>query len=129
MWCYSARYWRLPNMITGNTSAARPCLPGLRFLVWAAEYQRVRVPSPRPVHPEPAPGPRLRRAVLATIEPQKRLAPHVHVAMRGTVSRAELRQIIAATYHQVWWPSTDVVRFEGDRLPVWHEPARHQGPG
>jgi hypothetical protein len=59
---------------------------------------------------------------FATIEPQRRLAPHVHIAMRGTVSRAELRQIIAATYHQVWWPSTDVVRFEGDRLPVWHEP-------
>ena len=58
---------------------------------------------------------------FATIEPQRRLAPHVHIAMRGTVSRAELRQIIAATYHQVWWPSTDVVRFEGDCLPVWHE--------
>ena len=38
---------------------------------------------------------------FATIEPQRRLAPHVHVAMRGTLSRAELRQIIAATYHQV----------------------------
>jgi hypothetical protein len=58
---------------------------------------------------------------FAAIEPQKRLAPHVHMAMRGTVSRAELRQIIAATYHQVWWPSTDEVRFEGDHLPVWHE--------
>ncbi|HEY6279328.1 MAG TPA: replication initiator, partial [Streptosporangiaceae bacterium] len=58
---------------------------------------------------------------FATVEPQKRLAPHVHIAMRGTISRAELRQIIAATYHQVWWPSTDHVRLEGDRLPVWHE--------
>ena len=43
--------------------------------------------------------------------------------MRGTVSRADLRQVIAATYHQVWWPSTDAVRFDGDRLPVWHEPS------
>jgi hypothetical protein len=25
---------------------------------------------------------------FATIEPQRRLAPHVHVAMRGTISRA-----------------------------------------
>ncbi len=41
--------------------------------------------------------------------------------MRGTVSRTELRQVIAATYHQVWWPSTEEVRFDGDRLPVWHE--------
>src|SRR5690348_13207941 len=58
---------------------------------------------------------------FAAIEPQKRLAPHVHIAIRGTVSRAELRQIIAATYHQVWWPPTDHVRFDGDRLPVWDE--------
>jgi hypothetical protein len=58
---------------------------------------------------------------FATIEPQRRLAPHVHVAMRGTLSRAELRQIIAATYHQVWWPATDQVRFDGDYLPIWYE--------
>jgi replication initiator protein RepSA len=58
---------------------------------------------------------------FAAIEPQQRLAPHVHVAIRGTVSRAELRQIIAATYHQVWWPSTDEARFAGAHLPAWHE--------
>ena len=28
---------------------------------------------------------------FATIEPQRRLAPHVHVAMRGTISRTELQ--------------------------------------
>ena len=44
---------------------------------------------------------------FAAIEPQQRLAPHVHMAIRGTVSRADLRQVLAATYHQVWWPSTD----------------------
>ena len=58
---------------------------------------------------------------FATIEPQKRLAPHAHIAFRGAISRADLRAVIAATYHQVWWPRTDVVRYEGDRLPVWHE--------
>jgi hypothetical protein len=58
---------------------------------------------------------------FATIEPQRRLAPHVHVAMRGTISRSELRQILTATYHQVWWPATDEVRFDGDYLPVWYE--------
>ena len=26
-WCHSARYWRLPHMITGNKSSARPGLP------------------------------------------------------------------------------------------------------
>jgi len=50
--------------------------------------------------------------------------------MRGTLSRAELRQIIAATYHQVWWPSTQDVRFAGEWLPVWHEAAdRYLDPG
>ncbi len=58
---------------------------------------------------------------FAAIEPQRRLAPHVHMAIRGTISRNDLRQVIAATYHQVWWPGTDSVRFEGGNLPEWHE--------
>jgi hypothetical protein len=58
---------------------------------------------------------------FAAVEPQKRLAPHVHLAIRGTVSRADLRQVLAATYHQVWWPSTAEIRFDADQLPVWHE--------
>src|SRR5260370_20356 len=36
---------------------------------------------------------------FASIEPQQRLAPHVHIAMRGTVSRNDLRKVIAPTYH------------------------------
>ena len=58
---------------------------------------------------------------FAAVEPQRRLAPHIHLAMRGTVSRAELRRVLAATYHQVWWPDTSIVRFDGDQLPVWDE--------
>ena len=58
---------------------------------------------------------------FAAVEPQKRLAPHVHVAIRGTVSRAALRQVLAATYHQVWWPSTAEVKHDDAHLPVWHE--------
>ena len=58
---------------------------------------------------------------FAAVEPQRRLAPHVHVAIRGTISRTELRQVLAATYHQVWWPpATQVTNGEGN-LPVWHE--------
>ena len=52
---------------------------------------------------------------FAAVEPQRRLAPHVHIAMRGTVSRAELRRVLAATYHQVWWPSTTTVKYDGGR--------------
>ncbi|MEV7011148.1 replication initiator [Streptosporangium sp. NPDC051022] len=58
---------------------------------------------------------------FATVEPQKRFAPHLHMAIRGTLPRAEIKQIAAATYHQVWWPSVDQVRFEGEHLPVWAE--------
>jgi hypothetical protein len=58
---------------------------------------------------------------FAVIEPQRRLAPHIHIALRGTISRTELRQVIAATYHQVWWPATDTPAFDGDHLPVWDE--------
>jgi len=41
--------------------------------------------------------------------------------MRGTVARAEIRRVLAATYHQVWWPSTSTVKYDGDQLPVWDE--------
>src|SRR5450755_2186997 len=58
---------------------------------------------------------------FAAVEPQRRLAPHIHLAMRGTVSRTELRRVLAATYHQVWWPDTSVVRFDDGALPVWDE--------
>ncbi|WP_433242957.1 replication initiator [Actinomadura nitritigenes] len=64
---------------------------------------------------------------FATVEPQRRLAPHLHMAIRGTISRAELRQVVAATYHQVWWPSTDQVVYSGDRLPVWDDAAGENG--
>jgi hypothetical protein len=58
---------------------------------------------------------------FAAIEPQNRLAPHVHIATRGSIARADLRRVLAATYHQVWWPGTDTARFDGDHLPAWHE--------
>jgi hypothetical protein len=62
---------------------------------------------------------------FAAVEPQRRLAPHIHIALRGTLARSELRQVLAATYHQVWWPDTSTVRFEGDHLPVWDEQGRN----
>jgi hypothetical protein len=55
---------------------------------------------------------------FAAVEPQRRLAPHLHLAMRGTVSRVELRQVAAATYHQVWWPQHDRVVYDCV-LPAW----------
>ncbi|WP_245627838.1 replication initiator [Actinomadura oligospora] len=66
---------------------------------------------------------------FAAVEPQRRLAPHLHMAIRGTISRRELRQVVAATYHQVWWPSTDHVVYPDERLPVWDEVAGDDGQG
>ena len=58
---------------------------------------------------------------MGAVEPQRRLAPHLHVLLRGTISRADLRQTVAATYHQVWWPATDRVAYSGRHLPVWDD--------
>ncbi|MFI2228948.1 replication initiator [Nocardia testacea] len=73
----------------------------------------------------------LRRAVgwnvqyYGTVEPQKRGAPHLHILIRGTVPRDIIRQVTAATYHNVWWPphDRDSEVYPGDILPVW-DPVR-----
>nr|WP_308170257.1 replication initiator [Acrocarpospora catenulata] len=65
---------------------------------------------------------------FAVVEPQKRRAPHLHMAIRGTLPRAELRRVVAATYHQVWWPAVDVVRFDGEHVPVWQDGAGYADP-
>ena len=57
---------------------------------------------------------------FAAVEPQRRLAPHIHIALRGTIARAEIRRVLAATYHQVWWPPVSEVKYDGE-LPVWDE--------
>ncbi len=49
--------------------------------------------------------------------------------MSISISRAELRQVLAATYHQVWRPPTSDVRHDDAHLPVWHEAsARYLDP-
>ncbi|MEH0841902.1 replication initiator [Micromonospora sp. CPCC 205711] len=55
------------------------------------------------------------------VEPQRRLAPHAHFAIRGTIPRAVLRQVAAATYHQVWWPPADELVYELEHPPVWDD--------
>jgi hypothetical protein len=60
---------------------------------------------------------------FGALEPQRRLAPHLHAALRGTIARKDLRLVAAATYLQVWWPSTDEVIFPDQHLPEWDEAA------
>ncbi|GGM99636.1 hypothetical protein GCM10011609_42470 [Lentzea pudingi] len=55
---------------------------------------------------------------FATVEPQKRAAPHLHAALRGSIPHEVIRLVTAATYHQVWWPNHDE-RVYVDRLPAW----------
>ncbi len=60
---------------------------------------------------------------FAVIEPQRRAAPHAHYAIRGTLPRAVVKELTAATYANIWWPSTSTVYYAGARLPVWDEDA------
>lgn len=60
---------------------------------------------------------------FATVEPQKRLAMHLHAAVRGTIPRKLLREVTRATYHQVWWPHHDHPIYSEDNPPVWDEDA------
>jgi Replication initiator protein, pSAM2 len=59
---------------------------------------------------------------FATIEPQRRLAPHLHAAIRGTIPRRIVREVRAATYHQVWWPAHDEPVYV-EVLPRWSDEA------
>jgi hypothetical protein len=64
---------------------------------------------------------------FATVEAQRRLAPHLHTALRGAIPRQTLRQVTAATYCALWWPPIDTVRYDtgrGDPLPAWDPAAR-----
>ncbi|SMD25066.1 hypothetical protein SAMN05660733_07970 [Lentzea albidocapillata] len=56
---------------------------------------------------------------FGTVEPQKRITPHAHFAVRGSIPHAVVRQVTAATYLQVWWPNHDEIKYSGDRMPVW----------
>jgi len=68
----------------------------------------------------------LRRSVgyrvqyFAAVEPQRRLAPHLHMAARGAMARKTIKQVVRATYATVWWPSFDEpVYSDPTALPVW----------
>ena len=57
---------------------------------------------------------------FAVVEEQRRLAPHLHAAVRGAIPRELVRKVAPATYHQVWWPSFDEAVYV-DQVPVWRE--------
>jgi hypothetical protein len=75
----------------------------------------------RPVHQEPAPLLGYGAQYFVAIGPRRRLAPHAHMAMRGTVPPAGLRRVIARHLPPGLVAQTDIVRYDGHQLPVWHE--------
>jgi hypothetical protein len=73
-----------------------------------------------PVGAELAPRRRLPGAALRRRRTPRRLAPHLHTALRGAIPRTTIRAVTRGTYHQLWWPlfdDDDVVY--PDRVPVW----------
>lgn len=56
---------------------------------------------------------------FAAVEPQRRLAPHLHAAIRGAIPRATIKAAARGTYAAVWWPSIDDVVYDSGSLPVW----------
>ena len=62
---------------------------------------------------------------FGAIEAQRRLAPHIHLAIRGAIPREVIRAVTAATYVQLWWPCFDDDRIVYDDhtpaedLPRW----------
>ena len=65
---------------------------------------------------------------FAAVEGQRRGAPHLHAAARGAFPRQVIRDVRAATYHQVWWPAHDEVVYGLDRLPQWSAAAGYVDP-
>lgn len=55
---------------------------------------------------------------FATVEPQQRLVPHLHAAIRGSIPRRTFREVVKATYLQLWWPPFDRAVYV-HRTPVW----------
>jgi hypothetical protein len=58
---------------------------------------------------------------FGAVEAQRRMAPHLHLALRGAIPRAVLRQVTRATYLQLWWPRHDPedLVYPEHRLPLW----------
>jgi hypothetical protein len=59
---------------------------------------------------------------FGAIEPQRRLAPHIHLAIRGAIPREVIRAVTRATYLQMWWPQFNEPVYV-DTLPWWDREA------
>jgi hypothetical protein len=61
---------------------------------------------------------------FGAIEAQRRLAPHLHLAIRGAIPRRVIRSVTKATYLQLWWPSFETpVYTDPEAMPAWNPSA------
>jgi hypothetical protein len=60
---------------------------------------------------------------FAVVEAQRRLAPHLHAAVRGVIPRHIVRQVVNATYQHLWWPQIGEPCAD-DALPAWDDAVR-----
>ncbi len=59
---------------------------------------------------------------FSAIEAQRRLAPHLHAAVRGAIPRRVIKAVTRATYYAAWWPALDrVVYDQGSGWPAWDQ--------
>ena len=59
---------------------------------------------------------------FAAVEPQRRLAPHLHLAARGAIPRKVVKGVWAGSYVSIWWPPIVRVIFSEDQpqhWPIW----------
>lgn len=55
---------------------------------------------------------------FSCVEPQRRLAPHLHTALRGAIPRQVVKDVTKGTYLQLWWPPINHAVYT-DRAPLW----------
>jgi hypothetical protein len=55
---------------------------------------------------------------FSCVEPQRRLAPHLHTALRGAIPRAVVKAVTKGTYLHLWWPPFEHAVYV-ERLPFW----------
>ncbi len=59
---------------------------------------------------------------FSAIEAQRRLAPHLHAAVRGAIPRRVIKAVTRATYYAAWRPPLDRVVYDRDTgWPVWDQ--------
>jgi hypothetical protein len=67
---------------------------------------------------------------FSAIEAQRRLAPHLHAAVRGAIPRRVIKVVTRATYYAAWWPPMDRVLYDRDTgWPLWDADSDVRRPG